>query len=292
MSGEARIADAAGALLGEGPIWVAEENAVFWVDIKSGMLNRYGLADSSVERWKIDEHLAWVVPRRDAPGFIAATRKFIGILHLHETPVFEPRLHIEETHPGNRLNDAKADHHGTIWFGTMDDAATRNSGGFYRLGHDFTIFKADHDYVIANGPTMSPDGSVIYHTDTVARTIYRFRRSADGSLQDRGVFVKFGEGDGNPDGMTTDREGGIWVAHWGGSRVTRFLPDGTRDRSIALPVSQVTSCCFAGEKLDRLFVTTAAGGLSDAALAAEPLAGGLFELNPGVAGLPPHRFAA
>jgi sugar lactone lactonase YvrE len=292
MSLAAHVVDPASALLGEGPVWVEEHDSVYWVDIKSGVLNRYGLADSVAERWIIDEHLAWVVSRRDAPGFIAATRKAIGILSLGEVPTFEHRLEIEAVHPGNRLNDAKADHHGTIWFGTMDDGCARNSGAFYRLGTDFSFAKADDGYVIANGPTTSPDGAVIYHTDTGARTIYRFHRDADGGLRDREIFAVFEGGDGSPDGMTTDAEGGIWVAHWGAGRVTRFLPDGTREREISLPVSQVTSCCFAGKNLDRMFITSAAGGLSPEALAAEPLAGGLFEVVPGVLGMAPHRFAA
>ena len=46
----------------------------------------------------------------------------------------------------------------------------------------------------------------------------------------------------------------------------------------------------AGEKLDRLFVTSAAIGLSKEQLAAEPLAGSLFEVAPGCTGLPTRQF--
>jgi sugar lactone lactonase YvrE len=114
---------------------------------------------------------------------------------------------------------------------------------------------------------------------------------ADASLSDKRVLALFDEAEGFPDGMTTDREGCLWVAHWGGSRITRFRPDGTRDRVVPFPVSQVTSCTFAGDRLDRMFVTSARIGLSDAQLAKEPLAGGLFEIDPGVIGLPTHSFA-
>lgn len=283
------VADPAGALLGEGPIWLAEEGAVFWVDIKSGVLNRYRLADGAIRRWQVADHLAWVVPRQDAPGFVAGTRQAIGLLHVDElAAVFEHRAAVAEPHPGNRLNDAKADHHGTIWFGTMDNAEQAATGAFYRLASDFTFVLADHGYGVANGPATSPDNAFIYHTDSAARTVYRFARDAKGHLAERSVFVTFDAADGHPDGMTTDAEGGVWIAHWGGGRVTRFLPDGTRERSFALPVSQITSCCFAGPELDRLFVTSAAIGLAPGA---EPLAGALFELAPGVRGLPPHRFA-
>ncbi|OYV30866.1 MAG: arabinonolactonase, partial [Acidocella sp. 20-61-6] len=174
------VADPAGALLGEGPVWLAEEGAVYWVDIKSGVLNRYRLEDGAVRRWQVAEHLAWVVPRRDGPGFVAGTRQEIGILRVDALEaVFEPRVAVAEPHPDNRLNDAKADHQGTIWFGTMDNAEQAGTGGFYRLAEDFSFVLADHGYVVANGPTTSPDNQVIYHTDSAARTVYRFTR--DGS---------------------------------------------------------------------------------------------------------------
>ena len=108
----------------------------------------------------------------------------------------------------------------------------------------------------------------------------------DGSLGNKRVFARFSEEEGYPDGMTTDRDGCLWVAHWGGWRITRFRPDGTRDRVVPMPVSQVTSCTFGGDRLDRMFVTSARIGLTEAQLAKEPLAGGLFEIDPGTTGLP------
>ena len=81
-----------------------------------------------------------------------------------------------------------------------------------------------------------------------------------------------------------DVDGYLWVAHWGGSRISRFRPDATLDRAIALPASQITSCTFAGPNLDRMFVTSAADGVD------EPYGGHLFEVDPGVKGLPTMRF--
>ncbi len=148
------------------------------------------------------------------------------------------------------------------------------------------VHQVDHGYICANGPTFSPDGAIVYHTDSTLREIYRFDVRPDGSLGDKRVFARFTEEEGYPDGMTTDREGCLWVAHWGGWRITRFRPDGTRDRVVPMPVSQVTSCTFGGDRLDRMFVTSARIGLTDAQLAKEPLAGGLFEIDPGTTGLP------
>ena len=84
--------------------------------------------------------------------------------------------------------------------------------------------------------------------------------------------------------MVVDAEDGLWIAHWNGARVTRFV-EGKPERAIALPTPQVTNCTFAGAGLDRMFVTSAADGRDD-----DPLAGALFEVDPGVRGLPTARY--
>jgi sugar lactone lactonase YvrE len=276
--------------LGEGPLWSARDQAIYWTDIKAKRLNRYRLADGGTQSWDMPDEIGWAVERRDRRGFI------VGLAHSIVEVTLDPfkivtRCKLETGKPGNRLNDAKVDPLGRVWFGTMDDGEKVKSGAFYRLDPDFSVHQVDDRYICANGPTFSPDGKIVYHTDSNAREIYCFDVQADGSLVSKRVFARFAEADGFPDGMTTDREGCLWVAHWGGSRITRFRPDGTRDRDVSFPVSQVTSCTFAGDRLDRMFVTSARTGLSDAQLAKEPLAGGLFEIDAGVTGLPTHHFA-
>lgn len=276
--------------LGEGPLWSARDQALYWTDIKVRKLNRYRLADGATRSWDMPDSIGWAIERRDKPGFI------IGLAHAVVEATLEPfkltrRCALETDLPGNRLNDAKVDPKGRIWFGTMDNAEKQHSGAFYRLDPDFSVHQVDRGYICANGPTFSPDGTIVYHTDSNLREIYRFDVQPDGSLANKRVFARFGEDEGFPDGMTTDREGCLWVAHWGGWRITRFRPDGTRDRAVPMPVSQVTSCTFGGDRLDRMFITSARIGLSDAQLAKEPLAGGLFEIDPGVTGLPTQQFA-
>jgi sugar lactone lactonase YvrE len=127
----------------------------------------------------------------------------------------------------------------------------------------------------------------MYHTDSGRRTVYRFEMSAIGELGARTPFLTFPLGWGAPDGMTVDREGHLWIAHWDGGRISRFSPSGDQIFECMLPASQITNCAFAGDKLDRLFVTSAAIGKPD-----EPLAGALFEVDPqGHAGLAPRLFA-
>ena len=196
--------------------------------------------------------------------------------------ICSPERHL----PHSRMNDAAVDRAGRLWAGTMDDREQAPTGCLYRLDPTGQWSRHDAGYVVSNGPAISPDHDVLYHTDTTRRVIYRFPLAADGSLGKREEFIAFRDEWGWPDGMATDVEGGLWVAHWGGARLSRFFPDGRLDRSIALPVSQVTSCCFAGPTLERMFVTTAAIGRDD-----EPLGGCLFEVSPGVRGAPTYAFA-
>jgi len=272
------------ALLGEGPLWVARENAVYWVDIKGRALHRLALNDTTHKSWSMPEMLGWVVERRNHEGFIAGFKS--GFARLFLDPVrIEPICAPEKNLPDSRMNDAAVDRAGRIWAGTMDDRERAATGGLYRLDAAGNCSKHDSGYVVSNGPTFSPDHDVLYHTDTMRRVIFRFPLAADGSLGKREVFVAFAQDWGSPDGMATDAEGGIWVAHWGGARLSRFLPDGRLDRVIAMPVSQVTSCCFAGPELERMFVTSAAIGRDD-----ERLAGCLFEVTPGVRGAPTYAY--
>ncbi|MGH8237768.1 MAG: SMP-30/gluconolactonase/LRE family protein [Steroidobacteraceae bacterium] len=271
-------------LLGEGPLWSSRENALFWVDICGCAVQRLSLADDGVTRWSLPEMIGWVIERQDAPGFIAGLASGFAELSLEPvtiTHIVDP----EPQRPGNRLNDAKADTQGRIWAGSMPMAADRADGALYRFDVDRRVTQVDTGYTIANGPALSADENYLYHTDSALGCIYRFRLQADGTLANRTVFIRFESGWGVPDGMTIDRQGGLWVAHWGAGLISRFHEDGRLDRHIELPASQIASCAFAGADLDRMFVTSAAQGAEH-----EPHGGALFEVQTGMRGFAPNRF--
>jgi len=278
---------APGAGLGEGPLWSRRDGCVYWVDIIGRMLHSYRLDDSGQRRWSFPEPIAWVIERRQG-DFICGLQSGFAALTLAPFSL-RPLVNPYPQQPENRLNDAKADHRGRIWAGSMHQSASKRSGALYRLNVDFTLNELDSPYHIANGPTFSRDHSRVYHTETDSGEIFRFDLDASGEPVNKRLFVRFDGDMGKPDGMTTDCADGIWVAHWGGGRVSRFTPDARLDFSISLPASQITSLCFAGDRLDRLFVTSAADGVPG-----EAEAGTLFELSGdllrGHRGLEPCQF--
>lgn len=275
-------------ILGEGLLWSARESALFWTDILGRKLWRMSLTDDEISQWEMPEAIGWIIERARG-GFIVGLAS--GFYRLDLEPFrLELIANPQPERPGNRLNDAKADAHGRIWAGSMPfmEQPSTNwpaSGALYRLDHDGAVSRHDDGITIANGPAFSPDSTALYHTDSRIGQVWKFALRADGTLGPREQHLQFDGTSGSPDGMTCDREGGLWIAFYGGSKVARFRPDGTLDREIALPTPQITNVCFAGEDLSRMFVTSAADGRPD-----DPLAGALFEVDAGAIGAPPNQY--
>jgi len=278
------------ALLGEGPVWVARENAVYWVDIFKKQVHRYHLADGAKQTWQFEIEVTSLSPRQQG-GFVASVRDGFAHVDFENTSVDTIEL-VEADVKNNRFNDGKVDTQGRYWAGTMDTNQTDKSGVLYRMDADLSVHKMDGDYIITNGPTFSKDGTTMYHTETKDGVIYTFDLSPSGDISNKRIFTEFDEAtDGLPDGMTVDSEDHIWVAHFGGARITRFSPDGDIVQVVKMPVPNITSCTFAGENLDTLYITTARAGMTDDQLKEFPLAGSFFMYKPDVTGLPTPLFA-
>jgi xylono-1,5-lactonase len=276
------------AVLGEGPVWVAREAALYWVDIKGRKIFRLDSRRDLTE-WPTPLRVGSLVPRKSG-GFIGGTEDGIAALDP-AAGRFDILFNPEEDLPGNRFNDGKLDRQGRFWTGTMDDAERSDSGTLYRIDADLSWRAVDRNYRVTNGPAFSPDGKRMYHNDSARQRTYVFELAADGTPGERSVFLQFKEGEGFPDGMTVDSEGCLWITLWDGWCLRRYSPAGEWLETIKVPVARPTSCAFGGLDLDRLYITSASTGLDQGSLEMQPNAGGLFIVTPGVRGLQDVPFA-
>jgi sugar lactone lactonase YvrE len=270
---------AAGAELGEGPVWDGDDGVVLWVDIPAGRLHRTDPASGADRPVDLPQPVGAVV--RQAGGYALAVRD--GFAHLDAGDRFE--LVFDLAVPGVRMNDGKVAPDGSFWAGSMADPPHPGRGRLYRLAPGWErVEVALENLGISNGLAWSPDGRLLYFIDTPTRRVDRFdAEPGTARLERRSPVVELPSGEGNPDGMAIDSEGCLWVALAHSGRVGRFTPDGRLDAVVELPVPQVTSCCFGGDQGDVLFITTGRRG----AAPGDRRAGGLFAACPGVSGPPP-----
>jgi D-xylonolactonase len=269
-------------VLGEGLFWSVRDGALLWTDILGQRINRLvpaeERAEERVESWETGDATGWIIGREKG-GFVAGIGTTVAAVTLDPFSV-ETLAQIAGEPAGNRVNDAAADEQGRVWLGTMPYSCDKPVGAFHRLENGMVTRAAPEACTIPNGPAIDPQGRFMLHTDSALGVIFRYALE-QGELGAREPFITFpgDESWGSPDGMTFDAEGHLWVACWGDGAVRRFAPDGTLVRRIALPASQITNVTFGGDRLDRLYVTSAADGVDEAH------GGALFELDPGCAGL-------
>jgi xylono-1,5-lactonase len=287
MAVKVDVAAATECTLGEGPVWDAARGRVWFVDIKNHRLWQVDPATGDARHWAAPGQIGWVIPSEQ--GHLLAGLQ--DGLHSFdpETGVFTHLAAVPGEPAGNRLNDAAAHPSGAVWFGSMDDAEDAASGRFYRW-LDGQITPAGPDGIcITNGPAISPDGALIYFTDTGGQKIFVAEIGADGLAGPARLFVDTAAHfpQAWPDGPVVDSEGCVWTGLWNGWGVARFSPQGELLGKVEIPAANVTKLAFGGEDLRQVYVTTARKGLSPEELAGQPLAGHLFTFRADVAGVAP-----
>ena len=277
--------------VGETPIWVPDEQAMYWIDLEGSAVHRYHPASGQRQDWSLDVAVT-ALARRASGGWVLATKTGLAFWDQDANAseiITDPTA---ET-PDVRLNDSAVDRQGRLLVGSANvvqfDAP---DGVLYRLDTDGTLHTIDEGYAVANGIGFSPDGATVYVTDMFRSRILVLDYDTEaGTVSNRRTFVDVPAETGLPDGLIVDAAGFLWSAHWGGSRVTRYDPEGAIERQVDLPVSNVTCMGFGGPDLDELYITTAWFFLSEEERKAQPQAGDVFRIKTDVQGLVEPEFA-
>ena len=271
------------AELGEGPFWDTRTQTLHWLDI----LNKRVYAGPDLLA-QLDEFIGCAAPRAD-DGLILALK--CSIVDLKPGSIRPAVLAALSEPVNNRFNDGKCDPAGRFLAGSMDLNESAPTGALYSFDGK-TVTKLLSGITISNGLTWSPDHQTFYYTDTPTRQVTAFDYDlATGQVANPRPAVRVPDGLGWPDGMTSDTDGNLWIAMWGGAQVTKWDPrTGRLLDQIPMPVLQPSSCIFGGADLNELYVTSARKGLGQADLAKYPLSGGLFKIDTDVTGVPTFQF--
>lgn len=284
MSGEPKVVWPLAAELGEGPVWVERDSALWFVDINKRQIHRYDPRTGARGSWDSPEKVGFLFPAEEG-GFVAGLAS--GLHHFDEqTGAFELIAKVEPDGANNRLNDGVVDCAGRLWFGTMDKAEKAKTGAFYCFYRGKLTRTDIGGIAITNGPAVSPDGTILYVVDTLKGTIDAADIHADGALGERRAFVKVDPKEGHPDGPSIDSEGCMWIALYGGWEARRYSPAGELIDRVRFPVSNITKVALGGDALRSAFATTARQKLSAATIAKQPQIGDLFEFAADVPGMP------
>ena len=294
MIGDPICVAPSGDVCGEGAVWHAAHEAVYWTDINRFLIHRFRPKDQCVRTWFFEEPVT-ALAVTDRPDVLVVVLGSCVILWEPDNDTRHDPLFRLEGWPKVRLNDARPDPRGSLWLGSMRNNVNPDGSNGEAGGRDGALFRLDpngevriwrQNIGIANTLTWSPDHRHFYFADTLANTIWRYDYNpATGAIANERPFLQdFARG--LPDGSTVDSDGYLWNCRFFGGCIVRVSPNGSIDRTIEMPVRNITTCTFGGPHRKTLYVTTA----RVEAPAGDRLAGGLYAIATDVAGQPECQF--
>jgi len=277
--------------LGEGPLWHAERQSCFWVDIENKKFYEYKWLEKTVECRSLDYRVSVIVQDKN-DQLVLGLQGGIARYNL-ASEIFSWLMDVEKDLPKHRSNDGKVDSKGRLWLGTLQMDFIEGAGSLYCVDENLVLSKKKDKCTIANGLAWSPDNTRLYFIDSPTHKIqcFLFDESTGNIVFEKDV-IHIPKEMGDPDGMAIDEEGMLWVAQWGGFGVYRWNPyDGKLLSVLKLPVPNVSSCTFAGENLDHLVIITARQDLNEKELKKYPQSGDLFYAKLPVKGMRMNKCA-
>ncbi|MGB6153319.1 MAG: SMP-30/gluconolactonase/LRE family protein [Pricia sp.] len=278
------------SVLGEGPVWDWRRQQLFCVDIEGKKLHRFKSITQKHTDWNLNTMVGAAVPGASGNLILAAES---GLIKFDvETGESTALGVLQNSDSEMRYNDGKVGPDGNFWIGSMHKEAKPDTGNLYCVDHRLKTHVKIPNTTISNGMAWSSDSKTFYFIDTPTRSVFAYDFNLEtSSISHKRVIIDVPKDHGSPDGMCIDSEGMLWIAHWGGNCVRRWHPaTGEVLAQIEVDAPHVTSCCFGGEALDTLYITSARSGLSQSELQKFPASGGLFVYRPGVKGTPIHYF--
>ena len=243
--------------LAESPFYDPRFNRLSWVDILDGKL--YQWIDGSLQSFDFGEPIGAAIPLQKSDGFLVAGKSGLWKFENGQKEILFD-LH-DEYKSYQRSNDAKADPEGRVLFGSVTGDDDHEAGGnLYRFDGN-KIVCVQKDTKLSNGMAWSSDHKKFFFSDSLEHAVFSYDYNIkSGEISNRQIL--FQVNDGVPDGMCIDSQDRLWVAVWDGKRIEcRNSLTGELEEVVNVPAAHVSSCCFYGNDLDKLFITTAGNGL-------------------------------
>jgi sugar lactone lactonase YvrE len=243
--------------LGEGALWDAAGRALYFLDIFGRKVFRHDPASVTTQSWETPGHVGALALREAGGAVLALTDSLFTLDFASGTcakiagPAFD--------NPRVTINDGAADRRGRLVFGGCSAGLEdpQPIGGLYSLDAEHRISQLDSGIHQSNSHCFSPDGRILYCSDSFTFTTYAYDYELEtGRVSRRRVFANTEALGGRPDGSAVDVDGRVWMALFEGAKVAAFRPDGKLESVIDMPVRLVSSVAFGGPNLDVLYVTT------------------------------------